>query len=149
MLNCKKGLLIGIIYYLLNVLTFLIQTRKFMTIPNPLPSIKSDYSVEMNIENDENKVNIPSQKNEFSLKINIDTRKGEYWFPVRCWYHSKVEQLKLKTAFTNACQWKFMQYETIHINAAGKEITIVFNLKPLFDEDKNVIALIRRETYTG
>ena len=49
-----------------------------MTIPNTLPSIISDYSVRKNIENDENNVIIPSQKNEFSLRINIDPRKREH-----------------------------------------------------------------------
>ena len=58
------------------------------------------------------------------------------------WYHSKAEQLKLKTAFMNACNGKFVQYETTHINVKGKKITVLFNLKPLFDDDGNVIAII-------
>ena len=58
------------------------------------------------------------------------------------WYHSKAEQLKLKTAFTDASNGKFVQYETTHINAKEKKITVLFNLKPLFDDDGNVIAII-------
>ena len=58
------------------------------------------------------------------------------------WYHSKAEQLKLKTAFKDACNGKFVQYETTIINAKEKQITLLFNLKPLFDDDGNVIAII-------
>ena len=56
--------------------------------------------------------------------------------------NSKAEQPKLKTAFIDASKGKFVQYETTHINAKGKQITVLFNLKPLFDDDANVIAVI-------
>ena len=58
------------------------------------------------------------------------------------WYHSKAEQIKLQAAFREAQTGKFVQYETTHINTEGKQITLLFNLKPLFDDDGNVIAII-------
>ena len=58
------------------------------------------------------------------------------------WNHSKEEQHKLKTAFKEASEGKSVQYETTHINAEGIPITILFNLKPLFDDDGEVIAVI-------
>ena len=58
------------------------------------------------------------------------------------WYHSKTEQVRLQVAFSEAKTGRLVQYETTHINAEGKQITILFNLKPLFDDDENVIAII-------
>ena len=60
-----------------------------------------------------------------------------YW-----WSHSKEEQEKLKAAFNEAAKGNFIQYETTHINAQGKLISIIFNLKPLFDDEGKVIAII-------
>ncbi|MCY7292714.1 MAG: PAS domain S-box protein, partial [Ferruginibacter sp.] len=60
-----------------------------------------------------------------------------YW-----WSHSKEEQEKLKVAFNEAVKGKFIQYEATHVNADGKFVTIIFNLKPLFDDEGKVMAVI-------
>ena len=85
------------------------------------------------------------ETNDTALKFagaKLENVIGKKFWDGPWWYHSKAEQLKLKTAFVDACIGKFVQYETTHINAKGKKITVLFNLKPLFDDDGNVIAII-------
>ena len=85
------------------------------------------------------------EANDTALKfagIKSENVIGKKFWDGPWWCHSKEEQFKLKTAFNEASAGKLIQYETTHINAEGKLITILFNLKPLVDDDGEVIAVI-------
>ncbi len=85
------------------------------------------------------------ETNDTALKfagVKLENVIGKKFWDGPWWSHSKEEQRKLKTAFEDACAGKLIQYETTHINAEGKLVTILFNLKPLVDDDGEVIAVI-------
>ncbi len=67
---------------------------------------------------------------------------GKKFWECFWWSHSKQEQKNVKAAFDDAVAGSFKQYETTHVNADGKFVAIIFNLKPLFDDDGKVIAVI-------
>ncbi len=83
--------------------------------------------------------------NDTALKfagVKQDAVLGKKFWDCYWWVHSKEEQEKLKYSFNEAAKGKFIQYETTHLNAEGKLVAIIFNLKPLFDDEGKVIAVI-------
>jgi PAS domain S-box-containing protein len=55
---------------------------------------------------------------------------------------SAEEQEKLKGKIARAAKGEFLEYELEIVNGRGKPMHILFNLKPLFDDDGNVIAIV-------
>jgi PAS domain S-box-containing protein len=55
---------------------------------------------------------------------------------------SPEEQEKLKGKIGRAAKGEFMEYELEIESREGKKMTILFNLKPLFDDDGEVIAIV-------
>ncbi|MDB5276197.1 MAG: domain S-box [Ferruginibacter sp.] len=55
---------------------------------------------------------------------------------------SAEEKEKLKGKIARAAQGEFLEYELKIVSGNGKPIHILFNLKPLFDDDGKVIAIV-------
>lgn len=85
------------------------------------------------------------EANDTALKfagLKLEDVVGKKFWDCYWWSYSREEQEKVKTLFYEAAEGKFIQYETKHVNEDGKLVTIIFNLKPLFDDDGKVIAVI-------
>ena len=57
------------------------------------------------------------------------------------WSHSKERQDKLKKAIKKAASGEFVRFETTHLDKNGRLHYIDFSLRPLVDEEGNVIYL--------
>ncbi len=58
------------------------------------------------------------------------------------WQLSNNTQLQLKEAVANASKGKFVEYEAEILGANDAKLTILFNLKPIFDNSNNLIAIL-------
>ncbi|MBZ9631266.1 PAS domain S-box protein [Salegentibacter sp. LM13S] len=83
--------------------------------------------------------------NETALKMaNLEPEDviGNYFWDCYWWQISKETQEELKINFQKAVSGEAVSYETIVWIANQTPITILFSLKPLFDEHNNVIYVL-------
>ena len=67
---------------------------------------------------------------------------GKLFWETPWWSHSPEEQTILRDAIKTAAQGEFVRFETTHTASDGKLIYVDFSLKPVKDDDGNVILLL-------
>jgi PAS domain S-box-containing protein len=58
------------------------------------------------------------------------------------WHNLETEKQKLKTALGQAQKGKHITFETHHVDLDGNEVKILFSIKPIFDDNGEVIFLL-------
>ena len=67
---------------------------------------------------------------------------GKKFWDCHWWQTSEITRQQLKEAIAEAATGKLIQYEVAVLNAKKEPIWILFNLKPLFNADGKVFAII-------
>lgn len=73
--------------------------------------------------------------------INADTVIGKPFWETPWWSHSTETQERLKAAISQAAQGNLVRFEDQQMGATGP-VTVDFSLKPIKDENGNVVMLI-------
>lgn len=73
--------------------------------------------------------------------INADTVIGKPFWETPWWSHSAETQERLKAAIAQAAQGNLVRFEDQQMGSTGP-VTVDFSLKPIKDEDGNVVMLI-------
>jgi len=85
------------------------------------------------------------EANETSMKL-IDGDKasliGKPFWETPWWSHSEEEQEKVKAAIKKAAEGEFVRDETYYITAEGKRMDIDYSVKPLMNDQGEVIMLV-------
>ena len=67
---------------------------------------------------------------------------GKFFWDTPWWTHSPEQQEQLRGAIKSAAQGEFVRFETTHPTPAGNLIYIDFSLKPVKDDNGNVVLLL-------
>jgi sigma-B regulation protein RsbU (phosphoserine phosphatase) len=67
---------------------------------------------------------------------------GKPFWDAPWWNHSAVEQERLRKAVRDAARGEFVRFETTHMTGDGEMIYVDFSLKPVKDEEGNVVLLV-------
>ena len=67
---------------------------------------------------------------------------GKLFWETPWWTHSAVEQQKLRDALDRALGGEMAHFESTHLDASGESHDIDFRVRPVFDENRNVIYLV-------
>ena len=67
---------------------------------------------------------------------------GKFFWETPWWRHSATEQTRLRSAIQQAARGQFVRYETTHPGPDGVARAIDFSLKPVRDENGQVVMLI-------
>lgn len=67
---------------------------------------------------------------------------GKPFWETLAWVHSPELQERLRQAIKSAAQGEFVSFEATHPTADGKLIYVDFSLKPVKDDDGNVVLLL-------
>lgn len=74
--------------------------------------------------------------------ITIDEVRGKKYWNTPWWKHSPELQLKLRISVDEVRNGTTVQFEATHIDTNGKEISILFSLKPVIDDSGKVVLII-------
>ena len=58
------------------------------------------------------------------------------------WAHAPADQERLKAGVEQAARGGFVRFETTHLAPGGEVVHVDFSLRPIFDDDDNVIYLV-------
>ncbi|MFW6197125.1 MAG: PAS domain-containing protein [Thermoplasmatota archaeon] len=76
------------------------------------------------------------------INKSIDDLRGKKFYETPWWNYSEGSQKKLKKAIDQAKKGKTVNFEAIHKNDEGDEVKVNFSLRPVFDEEDEIIKLI-------
>ncbi len=83
--------------------------------------------------------------NETSLQF-IDASRasveGKKFWKTPWWAHSKRLQRKLQTAIIQAKNGKVQRFEATHTGKNNEEITVLFSLRPVENDEKQIVSLV-------
>jgi len=76
------------------------------------------------------------------LQISKRDLMGQFFWDTPWWSHSTEEQNKLKHAIKRGLEGKFSRFETFHMDHNNEKVYVDFSLKPLYDENGEILFLI-------
>lgn len=76
------------------------------------------------------------------IGLNFSDVIGKHFCELPWWSHSAAEQNKLKDAILRAANGEIIKFETTHISAEGETHFIDFSLRPIKNENDEVIYLL-------
>jgi PAS domain S-box-containing protein len=77
-----------------------------------------------------------------AIAANLADVAGQAFWATPWWTHSPILQRQLQDAIAKAAQGELVRFEAEHILANGSSIFVDFSLKPIFDQQGQVIMLI-------
>ena len=74
--------------------------------------------------------------------VEADEVVGKYFWDTPWWSHSQKTQHQLKDAIRKAMNGELVQFDTTHISATGEKREIDFRMRPVFDDNGELIYLV-------